>query len=98
MTTPASPSRFPQASRAHRRSGKRWLWGIGASLAVLGLGWLAFQGLSSPTSGPARGAGSGLTMGMAAPALALPSTTAGNLSLTQYHGSKVVLYFYEGAG
>ena len=38
-----------------------------------------------------------IALGAAAPSFALPATTGGELALSQLRGSKVVVYFYEGA-
>jgi hypothetical protein len=56
-----------------------------AVLAVIAL-WTSSQ----PRSGA-------LPVGSATPSITLPATT-GEFTLAQLRGSKVVLYFYEGAG
>ena len=43
-------------------------------------------------------AGSGVATGAEAPSIAQPATSGQTLSLQQLRGSKVVVYFYEGAG
>ncbi len=43
-------------------------------------------------------AGSGVATGAAVPSIAQPATSGGTLSLQQLQGSKIIVYFYEGAG
>jgi len=63
--------------------------GAAGLLAVAALIWIV-KG-SQP-------AGSGVATGAEAPSIAQPSTSGQTLSLQQLRGSKVVVYFYEGAG
>ncbi len=90
----------PRAARgdttvARRRVGRATI--VGALLSGLvilgGAVWLAGQ--HTATGGVAAGAASG----QPAPGrpLTLPATRGGALSLQQFTGHKVVLYFYEGS-
>ena len=53
---------------------------------------------SQMSRSPAGSSSAGLPIGAPAPSIARPATTGGSLSLDQLRGSKVVVYFYEGAG
>jgi len=83
------------ASRRTRSETTRVPWGYAAGgglviaaaiVAVIAL-WM-----SSPPGSRA------ISLGSAAPLITLPATTGSELGLAQLRGSKVVLYFYEGAG
>jgi len=58
---------------------------VAAIVAVIAL-WMSSQ----PRSGA-------IALGSRAPSFALPATTGGEVALSQLHGSKIVVYFYEGA-
>lgn len=63
-------------------------------LVLAGVTWGVMRSaLYTPPPRPAAD-----VLGMPAPSLALPSTDGGQFSLDSYRGSKVVVYFYEGAG
>jgi len=49
-------------------------------------------------SRPPASSSGGIPLGRVAPSIALSSTAGGSLSLDGLRGSKVVVYFYEGAG
>lgn len=91
---------MPRTERRTRRGprGVPWLAIVIAAgvLALLGFGFAVVE-LSAPVMPqPARSAG--LAVGVPAPIIALPATTGDALSLDRLRGSKVVVYFYEGAG
>jgi hypothetical protein len=84
----------PRADRPPRRNILRRAIVVGGSVilvAAVVVVWL--QANSSPPS-----AGAGIPLGSTAPAIALPATTGGTLSLDRLRGSKVVVYFYEDSG
>ncbi len=95
---PRTPARNERYRRPDHR--RKWLLAAGAAAAVLALGWWAFQGWSKPSTQSTANtpADETILIGAQAPTVALPSTTGGQLSLDQYRGSRVVLYFYEGVG
>lgn len=73
---------------------KSWIIGlsgiIGLILVLVVLGFLQDKQTSNINT-------SGVSMGTKAPEFTLQSTQ-GNISLTDYKGKNVVLYFYEGNG
>lgn len=71
-----------------------WMAGLFLLAVVGGLAWLV---LSSPSGGHTPSAASSPDM-TAALNRSLAATTGGMVDLEAYKGSKVVLYFYEGAG
>ena len=78
-------------SGAVRRRPRRWLWpGIVGGVALLtGLFALVITHQPAATRAAAVGA--------AVPGVSLPSTAGHPISLADYRGKKVVLYFYEGS-
>lgn len=70
-----------------------WLGG-GAVIAVAIL--VAAFALSNHLG--SSGSVSGVALGVTAPSSGQPATTGQTLSLSQLHGSKVVVYFYEESG
>ncbi len=84
--------------RAARRARPGFPWGLAivAGFAALGLG-VAIAQLAAPRA-PQAAVSAGLVLGAPAPAIALPATTGGAVSLDQFRGTKVVVYFYEGGG
>lgn len=95
--------RTPARNERYRRppdQRPRWLLAAGAAVAVLAIGWWAFQGWSKPPTHSTANTGGDQTIviGAQAPTVALASTSGGQVSLDQYRGSRVVVYFYEGVG
>ena len=88
---------MPQNSSAPapRRATRRWLWiASGAFVLIVVSAYIWIQ-RTSPASTTSAGV---IAEGAAVPAIAQPSTTGQALSLGQFTGKKVVVYFYEGAG
>ena len=100
--SPKPPVRARARNERYRRpDGKpKWLLAVGGALGVLAIGWWGMQAWSkTPAEQTATTASEGaISIGAEAPAVALPSTSGGQLSLDQYRGSRVVVYFYEGVG
>jgi len=85
--------------RANRRTQRSFSWGlavVAGALLLLGFGFAVAQLSARRSPQPAWPAGLGI--GAPAPVIALLATTGGSLSLDQLRGSKVIVYFYEGAG
>ena len=82
-----------KATKKHSISGG-WIAGLFLLAMVGGFTWLV---LSSP-SGRQAPAASSTPDPAAALGRSLAATTGGMVDLKAYQGSKVVLYFYEGAG
>ncbi len=90
---------MPRTDRRMRRTSKGFPWGpaiAAGALLLLGLGFAVAQLSARRSPQPALSAG--LAVGAPVPTIALPATSGGALSLEQLRGSKVVVYFYEGAG
>lgn len=88
-TTVATKPPRPSARRmaAHRRH-RRWLgWGIAAATAVIAIVAVVLGGRSSSSS-----------VSGAAPSFRLESTTGDIVSLSDYKGRNVLLFFNEGVG
>ncbi|HEY8678564.1 MAG TPA: hypothetical protein VIN39_08030 [Candidatus Dormibacteraeota bacterium] len=66
----------------------------GAAILAAAIFFVALRGPSGPASSSSRGAAVGATVSVRPQ----PATTGQSLSLDQYRGSKVVVYFYEGSG
>lgn len=91
--------------RGSRRSGRQvprttltrsralpWLGAGVVIAAVLVAAFVAFNHAAG------SGSSSGVAVGATAPTSGQPATTGQTLSLTQFRGSKVVVYFYEESG
>jgi AhpC/TSA family len=82
----------------HRPVDRRPLWSrrpwlfIGAGVAIAAA-LVVFVSLQGQAPGEL-----GAQAGNAVPDIAQPATTGQPISLAQLRGSKVILYFYEGAG
>ena len=71
-----------------------WFIAGGAAIVVVviaGFLWFSRSQGSTTVSGV-------VPVGAVAPSVSQPATSGQTVSLDQFHGSKVVLYFYEGAG
>ncbi len=82
-------------SRPPRAKGRpkttHWAWWLAALSIVIIVGGLSLVAIRSGQSSGADG-------GQAASDMTQFATTSGEVSLADLKGSKVVLYFYEGAG
>ena len=92
--TKATPKRSPVRST----SGNWWPYAIAGGLVVLVAAFVAVTQLGNTGSGGAGGAGNGLAVGSAVPGDSVPSSSGSTVSLTDFRGSKVVVYFFEGGG
>jgi len=78
------------------RAAFRWiLLTGGAAFVLMVVGAFIWIQRTSPASTTSAGV---IADGTTVPAIAQPSTTGQTLSLAQFTGKKVVVYFYEGAG
>jgi len=94
-----SPSRAkpkPKRSPVRRTSGSWWPYAIAGGIVVLVAAFIAVTQLGHPASG--GNGGGGLALGSPVPTDSVPSSDGRTVSLTEFHGSKVVVYFYEGGG
>lgn len=87
----------PVVQRRRHSAGVDWgrlfPWLMGGVVAIV-IAALVVYALRTPSS---VSASRGLATGATVPSLAQPATTGQPLSLTQMRGSKLVVYFYEGA-
>lgn len=94
MSTKQKGSREPQARRprATSKRGEGPSWATIALIGAVGLGLLLYFGSrsSQPKGGPVAA--------RPAPPFTLASTGGGNVSLSDYAGRDVLLYFSEGVG
>ena len=81
--------RRPKAARTQPR---RWPWVVLAVVVVALVGIFVWRvtGSQPEATGTAQS-------GAAVPNFALPSTSGQPIALTDYHGRKLVVYFYEGS-
>ena len=84
----------PQRSPVRRTSGIWWPYAIAGGTVVLVAAFIAVTQLGHPASG----GNGGLAVGSPVPTDSVPSSDGRTVSLTEFHGSKVVVYFYEGGG
>jgi hypothetical protein len=90
--TKARPKRFPVRST----SGNWWPYAIAGGVVVLVAAFVVVTQLGHAGSGDAGVAGSGLAVGSSVPTDSVPSSSGRTVSLADFRGSKVVVYFYEG--
>jgi hypothetical protein len=90
--TKAKPRRSPVRST----SSNWWPYAIGGGVVVLVAAFVAVTQLGHAGSGGAAGAGGGLAVGSPVPSDSVPVSSGGTVSLTDFRGSKVVVYFFEG--
>ena len=79
-------------------SGNWWPYAIAGGVVVLVGVFVAVTQLGHAGSGDAGVAGSGLVVGSLVPTDSVPSSGGTTVSLTDFRGSKVVVYFFEGGG
>jgi len=77
-------------------SGNWWPYAIAGGVVVLVAAFIAVTQLGHPASG--GNGGGGLAVGSPVPTDSVPSSDGRTVSLTDFHGSKLVVYFYEGGG
>lgn len=90
LTSSERGSRPPRARKV-RPNTTHWAWWFGAVSVAFVVGTIALAAFRS-------GQTSGSDGGQAASDQTQFATTSGEMSLADLKGSKVVLYFYEGAG
>jgi hypothetical protein len=97
---PASGRMKARSKRSQVRStsGNWWPYAIAGGVVVLVAAFIAVTQLGHAGSGSAGGAGGGLAVGSAVPGDSVPSSSRTAVSLTDFRGSKVVVYFFEGGG
>src|SRR6266852_567357 len=98
---PGAPSSGRPQSKSKRppvrsTSGAWWPYAIAGGVVVLVAAFVAVTQLGHPGSGGAAGTRSALAVGSPVPTDSVPSSDGRTLSLADFHGSKVVVYFYEG--
>ncbi|TMF51853.1 MAG: redoxin domain-containing protein [Chloroflexi bacterium] len=77
--------------------GQWWPYAIAGGVVVLVAAFVAVTQLGRGGPDGARGSsGNGLAVGSPAPTDSVPSSSGRTVSLADFHGSKVVVYFYEG--
>src|SRR3989442_5486618 len=90
--TKSKPKRPPVRST----SGNWWPYAIVGGVVVLVAAFVAVTQLGHPSSGGTSGSGGGLAVGSPVPTDSVPSSDSRTVSLADFHGSKVIVYFYEG--
>jgi hypothetical protein len=88
----------PKRSPVRSTSGNWWPYAIAGGIVVLVAAFVSVTQLGHAGSGSAGGAGGGLAVGSAVPGDSVPSSSGSTVSLTDFRGSKVVAYFFEGGG
>lgn len=86
----------PMRSPVRSTSGNWWPYAIAGGAVVLVAVFVAVTQLGHAGSGGAGVTGRGLAIGAEVPADSVPSSSGQPASLADFHGSKVVVYFYEG--
>jgi len=94
----ARPRLKPKRSPVRSTSGTWWPYAIASGVLVLVAAFVAVTQLGHAGSGGAGGAGGGLAVGSVVPGDSVPSSSGSTVSLTDFRGSKVVVYFFEGGG
>src|SRR5712692_4309669 len=88
----------PKRSPVRSTSGHWWPYAIVGGVVVLVAAFVAVTQLGHSGSGGAAGTGSGLAIGSPVPTDSVPSSDGRTVSLADFRGSKLVVYFYEGGG
>ncbi|SRR5712691_237313 len=90
----------PKRSPVRSTSGKWWPYAIASGVVVLVAAFVAVTQLGHAGSGGGGGGGGGASGGLAVGSLvptdSVPSSNGRTVSLTDFRGSKLVVYFYEG--
>ncbi|HEV2027727.1 MAG TPA: hypothetical protein VGS16_04250 [Candidatus Dormibacteraeota bacterium] len=86
----------PKKSPVRSTSGNWWPYAIAGGVLVLVAAFVAVTQLGHAGSGGAGGAGGGLAVGSPVPTDSVASSGGTTVSLADFRGSKVVVYFFEG--
>ncbi len=86
----------PTRSPVRSTSSKWWTYAIAGGVVVLVAAFVAVTQLGHSGSGGTGGAG--LAVGSPVPTDSVPSSDGRTVSLDDFRGSKLVVYFYEGGG
>jgi len=86
----------PKRSPVRSTSGKWWPYAIAGGVVVLVAAFVAVTQLGHSGSGGGGGGSGGLAVGSLVPTDSVPSSDGRTVSLTDFRGSKLVVYFYEG--
>src|SRR3989442_752257 len=86
----------PRRSPVRSTSGKWWPYAIAGGVVVLVAAFVTVTQLGHSGSGGTGGAG--LAVGSPVPTDSVPSSDGRTVSLNDFRGSKLVVYFYEGGG
>lgn len=94
-------AKLARGRRSSSRARTWWPYAItGAVLVAIAAFAVVIHNGGSSSVSPGRGGTAGergLPVGGLTPTQPLPSTSGGSISLAQMRGSKVIVYFYEGA-
>ncbi len=97
-SAPGRTKSKPRRSPVRSTSGKWWPYAIAGGVVVLVAAFVAVTQLGHSGSGGGAGTGSGLAIGSPVPTDSVPSSDGRAVSLADFRGSRVVVYFYEGGG
>jgi len=86
----------PKRSPVRSSLGTWWPYAIAGGVVVLVAAFVAVTQLGHAGSGGGGGASGGLAVGSLVPPDSVPSSDGRTVSLTDFRGSKLVVYFYEG--
>src|SRR5712691_8132058 len=100
---PRDPSSGGTKSKPRRRpvrstSGNWWPYAIAGGVVVLVGAFLAVTQLGHAGPVGAGGGAGGLAVGSPVPIDSVPSSSGRMVSIADFRGSKVVVYFFEGGG
>jgi hypothetical protein len=87
--------REPSPSAFHSAQRNRWPYAIAGAVIVIAAAMIAFIQVGRGSSSDAVIPNGGLAVGAAVPTDPLPSSGGNAASLADFHGYKVVVYFYE---
>jgi len=90
------PRTKPKRSPVRSTSGQWWPYAIAGGVVVLVAAFVAVTQLGHAGSGGGGGASGGLAVGSPVPTDTVPSSDGRTVSLTDFRGSKLVVYFFEG--
>ncbi len=93
---PANAKPKPSPVRSTSRSW--WPYAIAVGVVVLVAGFVAATQFGHAGTSDAGSSGGGLAAGAPVPTNSVPSSSGSTVSLSDFRGSKVVVYFFEGGG